>query len=213
MRRNERAMGESTETLAPTAQRLVAAARRILSRSGFNAITVDAVATEAGEYRDAVRYYFGSKDGLIAAVVDALSSDENFEKSCEVETGQSVAERIHVRVEADRRIAQNTAAFCDLLHLLPHVLGNDDLRGRVATLYEWYRSQYLQCFGEPPEGMSERELRNYASLLIAVCDGLALQKALAPDDIDLEDLFALVEELVRRAIVPVLQGEVRPARS
>jgi AcrR family transcriptional regulator len=185
--------------LPPTAQRLVAAARRVLVRDGFNAITVEAVAAEAGAYRDSVRYYFGSKSGLIAAVVDAISTDQSAEGSREVSELPAGPQRVHALVSADRRLAADSAAFQDFFRMLPHVLQDDDLRSRVASLYGWYREQYLRAFDAAATEEARRELQNYASLMVAVIDGLAIQKALDPGGLDLDAVFDLWERLLRYA--------------
>ena len=189
----------SIRGLPPTARRQVAAARRVLARDGFNALTVEAVAAEAGAYRDSVRYYFGSKSGLIAAVVDAISTDQSAEGARDVCDLPAGPQRVHALVSADRRLAADSAAFQDFFRLLPHVLQDDDLRSRVAALYGWYREQYLRAFGDAITEAASRELRNCASLMVAVIDGLAIQKALDPDGLDLDDIFDLWERFLRSA--------------
>jgi len=130
------------EPLSPVAARLVAAARALLARGGFQALTVEAVASEAGAYRDAVRYHFGSKAALIAAVVDSLAHDQSLvavEQTRELPSGP---ERVHALVAGDRRLVEDRDAFRDFFALLPHVVQDDDLRARIAALYEWYRELY-----------------------------------------------------------------------
>jgi AcrR family transcriptional regulator len=188
-----------TSGLPPAARRLVAAARRVLARDGFGAITVEAVTAEAGAYRDSVRYYFGSKSGLIAAVVDAISTDQSAESSRDVGELPPGPQRVHALVGADRRLAADSAAIQDFFRLLPHVLQDDDLRSRVAALYGWYREQYLLAFGDAATEEASRELQNYASLMVAVIDGLAIQKALDPGGVDLDDVFDLWERLLHSA--------------
>ena len=65
------------EALAPTAQRILAAARRLLVRDGFTALTLSAIAVEAEESKASIGYHFGNKDGLVAALVDSLTHDAN----------------------------------------------------------------------------------------------------------------------------------------
>ena len=45
---HERITEDPTAQLSPTARKLVAAARRLLARGGYEALTVEAVAAEAG---------------------------------------------------------------------------------------------------------------------------------------------------------------------
>jgi len=48
MPRQDRMNDDPTAQLSPTARRLVAAARTLLARGGFEALTVEGVAAEAG---------------------------------------------------------------------------------------------------------------------------------------------------------------------
>ena len=186
--------------LSPTARKLVAAARRLLARGGYAALTVEAVAAEAGAYRDSVRYYFGSKAAFIAAVVDSLSHDQSLSAVTETQASRGGDERVHGLVAGDRRLVDDRAAFRDFFALLPHVVLDDELRERVAALYDWYRDLYVEGLGDTtavePEG-----LRRYASLMVAMTDGLAVQKLLDPEGVDLEPLFALWESMLRAALL------------
>ena len=188
---------EGSTGLPEPAERLVAAARRVLARDGFGALTVEAVAAESGEYRDAIRYYFGGKSGLVAAVVDSLAHDQSLEAMHKAKTPTSGGTRIGTLVDGDRRMAQDTGEFRDFFELLPHVLKDEDLRRRVAGLYDWYRTVYLEGLSVASSG---RRLRSYASLMAAMTDGLALQKALDPEGVDLEALFSLWIELLEATL-------------
>jgi len=199
-------MDNPMSSLPSTAQRLVAAARRLLVRDGFNAITVEAVAAEAGVYRDAVRYYFGSKAGLIAAVVDAHAHDQSLESSRETQDLPAGKERIHALVQADRQLAEDSASYQDFLKILPHVLQDAELRPRVARLYEWYRDLYVRCFEGEAGTPIHAQLVRHASLMCAVIDGLAIQKALDPAGVDLDALFGLWETMVRRSLEELLSA-------
>ena len=203
---------DAGEPLSPLAARLVTAARTLLARGGFQALTVEAVAAEAGAYRDAVRYHFGSKAALIAAVVDSLAHDQSLsavEQTRELPAGA----RVHALVSGDRRLVADRDAFRDFFALLPHVVQDADLRARIASLYEWYRDLYAAGMagrggaavepvaGDHPAARDQR-LRDVASLMVAVTDGLAVQELLDPDPGRLERLFRLWEELLLRGDQP-----------
>lgn len=199
--RADRGTGDPTAALSPTARRLVAAARRLLARGGYEALTVEAVAAEAGAYRDSVRYYFGSKAAFIAAVVDSLAHDQSLNASVESAGLDDGGERVHTLVASDRKLVADTEAFRDFFAILPHVLLDDELRGRVAALYDWYRDLYVASMTTGAEADAER-LRGIASLMVAVIDGLAVQKLLDAGSVRLEQLFSLWEELLRAALEP-----------
>lgn len=187
--------------LSPTARRLVAAARRLLARGGYEALTVEAVAAEAGAYRDSVRYYFGSKAAFIAAVVDSLAHDQSMSAYTETRSLPAADQRVHSMVSSDRRLVDDRDSFRDFFALFPHVLLDDDLRDRVAALYDWYRDLYVNAIDDSGAGRDPERLRRVSSLMVAMIDGLAIQKLLDPEGVDLEPLFALWEDLLRREIV------------
>jgi AcrR family transcriptional regulator len=189
---------DPTAELAPPARRLVAAARALLARGGFAALTVEAVAAEAGAYRDSVRYYFGSKAAFVAAVVDSLAHDQSVaavEKTRGLPAG---AARVGALIAGDRRLLDDRDAFRDFFAIFPHVVMEEELRARVAALYDWYRDLYAAGMDGVPDATREQRLRDLASLMVAMTDGLAVQELLDPDGTRLDRLFSLWEELLRR---------------
>lgn len=192
---------DPTAQLSPTARRLVAAARRLLARGGYDALTVEAVAAEAGAYRDSVRYYFGSKAAFVAAVVDSLAHDQSLNAHAETRSLPAGDQRVHSMVASDRKLVDDRDGFRDFFALFPHVVLDDELRRRVAELYDWYRGLYVDAIDDPAAGRDPERLRRLSSLMVAMTDGLAVQKLLDPEGVDLEPLFALWEDILRRAVL------------
>lgn len=193
----DRMNGDPTAQLSPTARRLVTAARTLLARGGFEALTVEAVAAEAGAYRDSVRYYFGGKTAFIAAVVDSLAHDQSVGAAAETLAQPAGEGRVHALVAGDRKLVDDRDSFRDFFAIFPHVLLDEELRSRVAALYDWYRDLYAGGMGG--EGAeSDARVRGLASLMVAMTDGLAVQKLLDPDGVELESLFGLWEDILRR---------------
>lgn len=191
--------------LTPTARRLVSAARRLLAREGFEALTVEAVAAEAGVYRDAVRYYFGSKAAFVATVVDSLAHDQSLEGALRTRDLPAGPERVRALMDADRRLAEDRGSFRDFFTILPHALRDDDLRGRVARLYDWYRALYVGALDGEDEAR-RATLDAHAHLMVAMTDGLALQKLLDPERVDLEALYELWTEMLERVLTGLAEG-------
>lgn len=201
-------MDDPLDSLPLTAQRIVAAARRLLARDGFEALTVERVAAEAGEYKDAVRYYFGGKAGMIIAVVSSFAHDSSLssaQKTRDVPTGEDKVEAV---LAADRRLAADVASSRDFLSILPHTLRDDDLRVRIAELYDWYRDLYVRCLDEGLGDDRRAHLRLLAGLMVAMIDGLAIQKAIDPEGVDLAPLFGLWKKLVTAALTEDFSGSV-----
>lgn len=199
-KRPDRPSDDPTAGLSPTARKLVAAARRLLAKGGYEALTVEAVAAEAGAYRDSVRYYFGSKAGFVAAVVDSLAHDQSVASYDGTLSLPNGGERVRRLVAGDRKLVDDRTGFRDFFALLPHVVLEPELRDRVASLYEWYRGLWVRSLAGAVEGVDEERLHRIATLAVAMTDGLAVQKLLDPEGVDLEPLFEVWERMLRREL-------------
>jgi AcrR family transcriptional regulator len=184
------------EALAPTAQRLLAAAQRLLASGGFEALKLSAIAREAGESKASIGYHFGNKAGLVTALVDSFAHDAN--RGLIEDTGElpGRVERIHALIDGETRIAADTEAFQSFFEVLPHALREVDLRERVAGLYDGYRDTVLRCLDAADPAAKER-LRPFAMLMIAIVDGLAIQHGLDPEGADVAAATDLWERLAR----------------
>ncbi|MHB1345685.1 MAG: TetR/AcrR family transcriptional regulator [Thermoleophilia bacterium] len=181
--------------MPPVARALVEAARRLLGEKGFKALSLEAIAREAGENKAMVRYYFGDKDGLLAALVDSLIRDNQVAVNTEMRALPPGPARIHAWADGLRRVAADTDSFYALFNLVPHILGSDRLRPRIAELYSWYRGLNVEaCLPEAEEG--DPSAAGLGALLTAVVDGIALQALLDPDDFDPNEAFRTLGNIV-----------------
>ena len=184
------------EALAPTAQRLLAAAQCLLTSGGFEALKLSAIARAAGESKASIGYHFGNKAGLVTALVDSFAHDANrglIEDTGELPKGE---ERIHALIDGETRIAADAESYQSFFEVLPHALRDEDLRERVAALYDGYRETVLRCL-DASDPAAKEQLRPFAMLMIAVVDGLAIQHVLDPDVADVAAATDLWERLVR----------------
>lgn len=194
------------DALAPTAQRLLAAARRLLVSGGFAALKLSAIAEEADEAKASIGYHFGNKDGLVTALVDSLAHDANralIEETASLPTRQ---ERVQALIDGESRIVADAEAFQAFFEVLPQALRDADLRDRVAALYDGYRATVRRCLDAGATGDESADLRPFAVLMIAIVDGLAIQHGLDPDGTDVRSAIKLWERLVQ----PLVAGQGAP---
>jgi AcrR family transcriptional regulator len=206
------------DELPPTARRLLAAARRLLAEGGFGALSLQAIAREAGESKGSVSYYFRNKQGLVVALVDSLVHDANRALLTETARLPVGGRRIHALVEGEQRISADVQAFTGFFEVLPHALRDPSLRPRVAGLYESYRQTVMMCLGADAragasvaagasvgagagtgagaEAVAGSRLLPLAALMIAVVDGLSIQVGLDPDGFDVEVPFRTWEAML-----------------
>ena len=172
-------------SLPKTAQKILSAAQRLLTAGGYGDVTLEKVAAEAGVNKASIRYNFGDKAGLLAALVDALMHAEFARMAQEVPALQH-EERLEAAIEAKRRMILSTDAFRGFFDILPHATRNRELRQRIAALYPWWCEQnltWLGLQGSGPEGRDDL-IQGLGQLISAVVDGLSVQAGLEPEDFD-----------------------------
>ncbi len=65
------------DMIAETRAKLIAAARRAFASQGYAAVSMDDLCAEAGLTRGALYHHFGSKEGLLEAVVRQMNDEVN----------------------------------------------------------------------------------------------------------------------------------------
>lgn len=172
-------------SLPKTAQKILSAAQRLLADRGYDAVTLENVAAEAGVNKASIRYNFGNKAGLIAAVVDALMHAEFARMAHEMPVLQH-DDRLDAAMEAKRRMILSADEFRGFFDILPHAIRNDELRHRIAALYPYWHEQNLQWLGLQGSGLEGRHelVQGLGQLMSAVVDGLSVQAGLEQEDFD-----------------------------
>ncbi|GAA4686527.1 TetR family transcriptional regulator C-terminal domain-containing protein [Nocardioides nanhaiensis] len=187
---------------------LLEAAARVFARQGIDGASVDDVAAAAGFTKGAVYSNFGSKDGLVAALLDAKVSTYLVQGLDAVaDTERPLAER--ARALGDRLTAVDqeqedwTLLFLELWQRAVRSPGGQEaFRRRRRELH----AAVTQAVVEHTDGagipatLSPDEL---ATLLMALTNGLALER--------LGDPAAVPDDLLGRVLALVI-GRAEPPR-
>ena len=131
---------------SPTAQRILGAAKRILTERGYAHVTLKEIEDESGEFRALVAYYFGNKRGLLQAVVDSLMEDEDTDLRQRLEEISDPEARVDALLDAQRSISADWLGFRAFDELLPHIMHDDSMRARLAESYRSSRELDRRCF-------------------------------------------------------------------
>jgi AcrR family transcriptional regulator len=195
-------VGDPLTALPKTAQKILAAASKILSERGYQAVTLENVAAEAGVNKASIRYNFGNKAGLLAEVVDALIHDECLQITAQLRDTTD-RDRLHAAMVGIERMIVATDSFRGFFDVIPHAFRDETLRARLTVQYTWWYRQNLEWLGlaaETAEGAARDVLLGLAQLIAAIADGLAIQAGLDPDDFDLRRPLAALELLLRNSM-------------
>jgi AcrR family transcriptional regulator len=183
--------------LAPVARKLVRGARRILRRSGLQALTLDAVGRAAGEPRSSVTYYFGNKQGLITALVQMQLYEERKVAARLLAAAARGNDGSGEPVCATRELLTDLASFRSYFDLLPIMLREPEYQTLQAGHDRWLAGSIaagLRESGIPPLAAHADAL---AVLQIAAADGLAMQMLSDPAGYDPLPSLAILGRLIR----------------
>ncbi|MBU2602522.1 MAG: TetR/AcrR family transcriptional regulator [Actinobacteria bacterium] len=192
---------EALVALAPGAEALVEASKRLLMDGGMDALRVDKITQAAGQNRAMVSYYFGGKAALLAVVVDSLIHEAVQELATQAQGLPEGDARVDAHVDSTLSLMQ-TPEFLATLDVIPPAFRNDDLRERLAKLYGWYREVNATCLDPNPDPSQAERLNGLATLFVAVIDGLAIQFALDSESVDLDSIGRLLKEIVGLVLHP-----------
>ena len=187
--------------LPPTAQRVLAAARRVLARDGFSGLTLEAVATESGENKSAVWYYFSGKRGLIMALADSVEQNDTARLLDHDSAADPAADPLD-RFMAIQRGGIGRDDYRIFYDLLPHMLRDQEMHGRLARLMEWYLEVDRQALAPVGVDPDDPVLLQLAMLTTAVADGLGVQFSVNPD-MDLDGALDLWRRLIGAVLAEV----------
>ncbi len=188
------------DDLAPTARELLEAARRLLETEGYSSLTLKAIGREAGQNESLIGYHFGSKTGLLVALVDWLVYDivrDLHARVLRLEEGQ---DQLHPAMDDARKLVGDVESYRAFYDLMPHLLATREGRLRMAQLYTTYRELNARALSSALAQARSPQARAVAAMHVALTDGLALQVLMDPGGVDVQLAAELWEDCVRQLL-------------
>ena len=154
---------------------------------------MQAVATEAGVHKSAIGYHFGSKGGLVLALIESLGHEESNEARRAVGLIKDSSARFHAYLSLYRELVTTSDHWRLAFALWPTPYHDEKIQvlGRSIALD-------LGALHLRPEGA---EARSLMSVLQAAITGLAFQYEARGSEMDLEACFARLEEALAPAFL------------
>ena len=175
---------------------IIVATRKILADQDLSSLKLDDVAALSGIAKSSVLWHFGSKNGLLLAVVDSIFSDiqtlllqftheDNSQLSIE-------AQLKHLMSTLAQEMQKTPEANALLIAFIVNKTLDKTIIQQVRLMYQNYR-------GAISEQLFIRHLSfstSMATTLLAIIDGVYLQWYLEPDNINLEQtLVASIDHI------------------
>ncbi|MER7334106.1 MULTISPECIES: TetR/AcrR family transcriptional regulator [unclassified Micromonospora] len=190
--RREQTSGESRELI-------LTAAAELFASKGYRQTTFADVAERSGISRGSIPWHFGSKEGLLLAVlersVDLVRASLDDAPAQGAETGLD-----HLMKGLDALLAQPTTRL--FVTLLVEALEPDSpIHDRYVAIHDTLRGHCKRWLDRsaPPAGLSTEAL---AVAIIGAGMGIHQQWLIAPDRVDIEQSLAALRALVAGIVSP-----------
>lgn len=168
-------------------EQLLSAARRLLEERGYAHITARDLVAASDTNLASIGYHFGSKAALLNAAIEASFEDWAAQLAAYVMSDPAATplERASATwVTALELLPQRHSMLQAYVEALAQALRVPDLRAQLADHYQRARTMVAALVAASLDDGSDADdprCRAVATLVIAACDGLALQSLLDPD--------------------------------
>lgn len=158
-------------------QRILDAAYAVLKRDGYAGLTMAKVAAASGQNKALISYYYGSKQGLVAAVARRVSETITGhvlgglgEPRNAAELVQAVADGLWAVMDEDEGLQR---VYFDLAS---QAVVEASVGEIIREMKEGYRAILRELLRGLPDGPGAREIDGVVVFLIAGLEGLALER-------------------------------------
>ena len=198
--------------LHPTAQKILAAAQKVLAERGYKGMTLQAISVEAHVNKSGVWYYFGGKQQLVHAILEDVTIREDHYFTTVPPVGASMAERIDLIVGSAGQVRERVRRLAAFYELLPEASRDAEIHKHLVTIYQrWYNwgAEVLTPAAAGFERSDERSaaLGQFASILL---DGIFMQMVVSAPEFDLEAALEHARQALAHLITLQL-GELNSA--
>lgn len=187
---------KDTSTAGNTRQVILQTANRLMMDQGINNTSLNDIAREAGISKGTLHYYYPSKDDLI---YDIAQEHFSVVKSSVLRWNENVRGRTSfaeiLRVVLSSFLEADTRNKLHLYLLQEAVVNNEHIRQRFQESYQEWRTLLKEELDLQSEvlGFNESETRALSFIIVAIIDGLLIQRIVGGDIIPLDDIVEYLD--------------------
>jgi AcrR family transcriptional regulator len=186
-------------------ERLIDAATRLFAERGYRGASVQAIGEAAGISRGSIFWHFGSKEGLLWAVVQRAFTQWEAE-TLVPDVGEARGARaIHRALRSHQRfLTEETGTLRLFFVLMFEALGpRPELAGEFARLHRDLRhlaTPWVAAAVQNGEFRDDVDPETVVTLIAGVLGGIVYQHLLDPDGFDLGRCYADLERVLERGL-------------
>jgi AcrR family transcriptional regulator len=158
-------------------ERILAAAYEVLKRDGYAGMTTAKVAAASGQNKALIPYYFGSKQGLVAAVARRVSETITDEVLGQVGEPDSPRELIEAITDGLWRAMDRDSGLQRVyFDLSSQAVVESEVGGIMIEMKQGHRAILRELLRGLNLGIRPAELDGIATFIVAGLEGLSLER-------------------------------------
>lgn len=182
---------------ADSRELILGTATELFSQRGYSGVGVDDVAARAGIAKTAIYYHFGSKEGLLAAVLDRSATAWIEGIRAAAQQAGDPLQRLDRALAGMRELLEEKPWLGRLLHLLALEVADDKPEVRAALEGIVRKARDALAAGmRDAVGLAAADADAVAGTMLALYHGIAFGQHIAPGLLPLDAAFAELHRIV-----------------
>lgn len=181
---------------------MLGAATQLFAERGYRDASVQSIGERAGVSRGSIFWHFGSKEGLLWAVVERAFADWQRDVLVPDVGDARGIEAVRRALGAHRRFLGERGGELRLFYvLMSEALGpRPALAAEFARLHERLREDTVGWLRDAPGLRSDVDPEAVVVMVTAALGGIAYQRLLDPDGFDLDRVYADLDSVLERGL-------------
>jgi AcrR family transcriptional regulator len=201
-----------------TREQLLKAARTVLQRDGVAALSTRSVGAEASVNLSLIHYHFGSRDGLLLAVLEQMDAELLArQRGMYARPGETLAEKWRQAIAFYHQDLESGYVRA-LLELAAHGYSHSAMAERVRAMFDGWRRLINEVVADalPRLGLSDVDPEQVTTAIACYWQGMELQHLLGTPEEEgrlwqtVESIGRLIERLEQAGAPASLDASERP---
>jgi AcrR family transcriptional regulator len=192
------------DVTAERKDQIVRATVECITKHGYHNFSMQDVARTAGVSKGIIHYYFLNKDDLMMSVLDRVAGDIERVLLAEMEKAIDPVDKLKIFIKVSFNIVRNTKEYYQVnMDFWTQINQKREVRQVISRHYAKFRDS---CIRVLKEGMDKGvfrkvDLKQFASYVIAVVDGISLQWLFDETVFNYENMVDASADMVLEALV------------